>query len=74
MTWWQQVKLSVTLHPTKNSKGQIVDVSVSEALMYVLSIAWKVLSNVCPPAHFANGWACLLISLLSIGGLTILLH
>jgi hypothetical protein len=21
MTWWQQVKLSVTLHPIKNEKG-----------------------------------------------------
>lgn len=74
MTWWQQLKLSVTLHPIKNEKGQIVDVSVFESQMYIQSIAWKVLSNVCPPAHFANGWACLLISLLSIGGLTILLH
>ena len=74
MTWWQQILSSVTLHPTKNAEGLIVEVSSAEALIYIVTIAWKVLSNVCPPAHFANGWACLFISLVMIGGLTVLLH
>ena len=74
MTWWQQVKHFITLHPTKNENGDIVEVERGEALIYILSIVWILLSNICPPAHFVNGWATFFIALVMIGGITILLH
>ena len=58
---------SIMLHPSKNEKGIIVDVTSEEAALYFVTLGWKIVSNVCPPAHFAAGWPCFFIALIMIG-------
>jgi hypothetical protein len=71
-TWRQQIIASMTLHPTKNSEGRIVDVSSGEAFFYFLTLGWRLASNICPPAHFAAGWPCFFLALVMIGFVTYL--
>lgn len=58
------------LHPTKNEDGEIEDISAADAILHFLSIGWKVLFACCPPPHIMHGWACFVVALAFIGGVT----
>lgn len=58
------------LHPAKNEDGEIEDISGFDAVLHFLSIGWKVLFACVPPPHVAGGWACFVIALIFIGGVT----
>lgn len=58
------------LHPTKNEDGEIEDISGLDAFLHFFSIGWKLLFSICPPPHMLGGWACFIISLAFIGGVT----
>ena len=47
--------------------------SCSSALLYVLSLPFKVLFAFAPPPHFGGGWPCFVAALVLIGGLTALI-
>jgi len=58
------------LHPSKNEDGEIEEVSASDAIFHFFSIGWKVLFAFVPPPHMLGGWACFVIALCFIGGVT----
>lgn len=58
------------LHPTKNEDGEIEDISGLDAFLHFFSIGWKIFFSICPPPHMLGGWACFIISLGIIGGVT----
>jgi len=58
------------LHPTKNEDGEIEEVSAFDALFHFLSIGFKVLFSLCPPPHIWGGWACFIVAIAMIGGIT----
>jgi len=60
------------LHPTKNENGEIEQVSGGDAAMHFLSVGWKVLFSIVPPAHMMGGWACFVVSLMMIGLIVII--
>lgn len=59
------------LHPTKNENGEIEQVSGGDAAMHFLSVGWKVLFSLVPPAHMMGGWACFFVALTMIGGIVV---
>jgi solute carrier family 8 (sodium/calcium exchanger) len=70
ITWGQQFKDACMLHPSKNEKGEIEDVSGFDALLHFLSIGWKVLFACCPPPHWGGGVPCFVAAICFIGALT----
>ena len=54
------------LHPQKDETGKIQQVSGCDAFMHFLSIGWKVLFSIVPPAHMMGGWACFFVALIMI--------
>ena len=58
------------LHPTKNEDGVIEDIGGLDAVLHFLSIGWKFLFAACPPPHMLGGWACFLVAISFIGGIT----
>lgn len=66
-TFGQQFKNAIMLHPTKNESGEIEQVSGGRAFFHFISIGWKVLFSIVPPAHMAGGWACFFVALAFIG-------
>lgn len=58
------------LHPTKEESGEIKDVSVIDATLHLFAIGWKALFAICPPPHYCGGWACFIVALCCIGGIT----
>ena len=61
---------AVMLHPQKNEDGEITDVTPSEAIIHFLSVGWKVLFSLCPPAHYGKGVPCFFAALTFIGIVT----
>ncbi len=41
-----------------------------DGLMHLITIGWKLLFSFIPPPHYADGWACFVISLAFIGVIT----
>jgi solute carrier family 8 (sodium/calcium exchanger) len=58
------------LHPTKEETGEIKDVSCIDTTLHFFAIGWKCLFASVPPPHYCGGWACFLVSLSFIGGIT----
>jgi Ca2+/Na+ antiporter len=58
------------LHPSKNEDGQIEDIGAFDAVLHFLSIGWKFLFALCPPPHYMGGWACFVVAIIFIGGIT----
>jgi len=72
LTWGQQMKKAVMLHPTKDEDGNIEDVSNGDAIFHFISVGWKVLFSLCPPAHMGGGFPCFVIALVFIGLCTLI--
>lgn len=70
ITWKQQFINACMLHPTKNEDGVIEDIGGFDAVLHFLSIGWKFLFAACPPPHKAGGWACFIVAICFIGGIT----
>lgn len=70
ITWKQQFINACMLHPTKNEDGAIEDISGTDAVLHFLSIGWKFLFALCPPPHYAGGWACFIVAISFIGLVT----
>ena len=68
--WALQFKKACMLHPTKNEDGEIEDISALDAVLHFFSVGWKLLFALVPPPHMLGGWACFIISLGFIGGVT----
>jgi len=61
ITWREQWTEALTYEPGGGAVG---------ALVFLLALPWKVLFAIAPPPRLAGGWACFLISLALIGGVT----
>ncbi len=48
----------------------IEQVTLSEGLLHFVTIGWKVLFALVPPAHWGGGWPAFGIALSFIGGVT----
>jgi solute carrier family 8 (sodium/calcium exchanger) len=59
------------LHPTKNESGVIEQVSGGRAFFHFITIGWKVLFSLVPPAHMMGGWACFFVALIFIGAIVV---
>jgi solute carrier family 8 (sodium/calcium exchanger) len=70
ITWGQQFVEATLLHPKKGEDGEIEEVSNMDAFLHVASIGWKFLFALCPPPHIWGGWACFIVAIIFIGGLT----
>ena len=55
------------LGPTIDEDNQINDIEASEAVLHVMSIAWKVVFALVPPRRIGNGWFAFVISIILIG-------
>jgi solute carrier family 8 (sodium/calcium exchanger) len=51
VSWISQFKKACLLHPQVDEEGNIDDVTAMEALLHFLSIGWKVIFAVIPPAR-----------------------
>jgi solute carrier family 8 (sodium/calcium exchanger) len=58
------------LHPTKNDDGEIEDITVMEGILHFITIGWKLLFSLIPPAHYHGGWSCFITCLAMIGVVT----
>jgi solute carrier family 8 (sodium/calcium exchanger) len=67
LTWTEQMKKAVMLHPGKDDDGNIEDVSNFDAIFHFVSCFWKVLFSLCPPPHYGGGFPCFIIALVFIG-------
>jgi solute carrier family 8 (sodium/calcium exchanger) len=47
--------------------------STADWVGHVTSLPWKLLFATCPPTDFAGGWACFVVSLSMIGGVTVII-
>jgi len=71
LTWGQQMKKSVMLHPSKDDDGNIDDVSNGDAILHFISSFWKVIYSLTPPAHYGGGYPAFVVSILFIGATTL---
>jgi len=55
------------LHPTTDEEGNIEEVTNCDAVFHFLSVFWKVVFSVVPPAHYGGGYPCFIGSLIMIG-------
>jgi solute carrier family 8 (sodium/calcium exchanger) len=67
LTWGEQMKKAVMLHPGKDDDGNIEDVSNGDAIFHFISVFWKVVFSLCPPPHYGGGFPCFIIALIFIG-------
>jgi len=58
------------LHPTKGDDGEIIDIEYMDAILHFLTIGWKLLFAIIPPAHYGGGVPCFVIALTMIGIVT----
>lgn len=70
LTWSQQIKKSVMLHPTVDDEGTIHEVENGDAIWHLISIFWKVLFSLNPPEHYGGGWPSFFGALFWIGAVT----
>ena len=72
---------AVMLHPSKSEDGEITDVTWREGILHLVSVGWKVLFALGPPAHYGikcpcfkesylKGWPCFFAALACIGAVT----
>lgn len=62
------------MHPSKNEDGDIVDVDAMDAFVHFVSIGWKVLFSIVPPAHYYGGVPCFFFALAFTGGVTMIIE
>ncbi len=70
MSWGNQFKQAIMLHPQVDEEGNINDITSFEAFMHFLSIGWKVLFALVPPARWLKGWVAFVVALIFIGLVT----
>ena len=70
VSWAGQFKKACLLHPQVDDEGNVDEVTGVEALLHFLSIGWKVLFAIIPPARLCKGWFSFVISLCFIGFVT----
>lgn len=71
LTWGDQIKKAVLLHPTMDDEGNIEEVSAGDAVFHFISVFWKVLFMITtPPPHYFGGGPCFFASLFMIGAVT----
>lgn len=70
LSWGDQIKKAVMLHPVVNEDGEIDEVTNTDAVMHFISVFWKLLFSSCPPPHYGGGWPCFVASLVWIGVVT----
>ena len=70
MGWIDQFKQACILSPQLDENGEIDDVTYLEAFLHLLSIGWKVLFAIIPPARYLGGWLAFVIALIFIGCIT----
>jgi len=70
VSWISQFKKACLLHPQVDEEGNIDDVTAMEAVLHFLSIGWKVLFAIIPPARMCKGWLSFIVSLCFIGFVT----
>jgi solute carrier family 8 (sodium/calcium exchanger) len=66
-TWAQQFKNACMLAPNINDEGDVEEIDGFEACLHFLSMGWKVLFALVPPARYGNGWPSFILSLTFIG-------
>jgi len=71
LTWTEQMKKAVMLHPIKDDDGNIEEVSNGDAIFHFISVFWKVLFSLCPPPHYGGGFPCFMVALFFIGATTL---
>lgn len=59
------------LHPTTDEDGNIEEVTNGDAVFHFLSVFWKLLFSMVPPAHYGGGYPCFFGSLFFIGATTL---
>jgi len=47
--------------------------STADWIAHITSLPWKLFFATCPPTDFAGGWACFVVSLAMIGGVTVII-
>jgi solute carrier family 8 (sodium/calcium exchanger) len=70
-SWSRQFINAVCLGPSIDEDNFVVeDVTLWEAMVHFFSVGWNVLFAIVPPADYANGKACFVVSLCMIGFVT----
>jgi solute carrier family 8 (sodium/calcium exchanger) len=60
------------LHPTIDDDGNIEDVACGDAIFHLISVFWKVVFSLNPPAHYGGGWPSFFGALFWIGFVTLI--
>ena len=58
------------LSPEIGEDNEITDVTYADAIMHFLSIGWKLVFSIIPPARYLKGWLSFVVSLIFIGLVT----
>ena len=61
---------AITLQPSVDEDGLIVDITGMEAAFHFGAIGWKLLFALIPPPHYLGGWLAFVIALAFIGFVT----
>ena len=70
ISWAGQFKHACMLHPQVDEDGNVDDITAMEAFMHFLSIFWKFLFSLIPPARWLGGWVAFVVALAFIGLVT----
>jgi len=71
--WTDSGKISYLqqfLDAVKISDDEDCNPGVTDYIMYVIILPWKLLFATIPPTGFCDGWACFFVALIFIGGVT----
>lgn len=68
--YFHQFKNAMMLSPQVDDDGQVIPISMADAALHFLSIGWKALFSVIPPARWAKGWLTFFVALFFIGVIT----
>ncbi|KAF4669462.1 Sodium/calcium exchanger 2 [Perkinsus chesapeaki] len=65
--WQEQFSEAIWVN---GSKEEQAEASVSEWMMHIITVPWKVVFALCPPLEYMDGWLTFWVSLIMIGGVT----
>jgi len=66
----EQFREALVVHGELDEQGDELPPSISDEILHLVSIGWKVLFALCPPTSICGGWATFWVSLAMIGMIT----
>mmetsp|Transcript_12498 Transcript_12498/g.41174 ORF Transcript_12498/g.41174 Transcript_12498/m.41174 type:complete len:864 (-) Transcript_12498:126-2717(-) len=73
-SWAQQFRNAIIVEGSVDDDGNEVEPDTFTLILHYLTITWKVMFAVVPPTDYYGGWATFVVSLIFIGGVTMIVE